>query len=64
VQHRIAAKPTPEGRLSLFDNELKIRRHDETITHAIHDEAEFRRVLVDYFGLVIEGDFVTQSTFK
>ncbi|MFQ5671730.1 MAG: arylamine N-acetyltransferase [Nitrospinales bacterium] len=50
TQKMICAKPMPEGRVSLTDGELKIRRGGETVTRRL-SEPEVVAALRDHFGI-------------
>lgn len=56
VRNRIVAMPTPEGRLTLTNMELKARRNGELWTQIAADEGAYRAMLRDYFGLVLDGE--------
>jgi N-hydroxyarylamine O-acetyltransferase len=58
LQHRLVAMPTPEGRKTLTNMELKIRRHDHMTRETLPDMDAYRHALADHFGLVIEDDFL------
>jgi len=58
VQHRIVALPTPEGRRTLTDMQLKTRRDGAVTTRELADMGEYRQALAAHFGLIIEDDFL------
>lgn len=57
VQNRIAARSTPHDRHTLFNNLYRLRRDGELVEEVlIHDEASFRAILADRFGLSLPPD--------
>lgn len=50
VQNRICTCPTPEGRITLFNNRLKIHEQQKTVAHNVAT-SEIPSVLSRYFGI-------------
>ena len=53
TQRRICTKATLEGRVTLSDNRLIITQNSQRQDHTIKTEAEYHKILRDYFGIDI-----------
>jgi N-hydroxyarylamine O-acetyltransferase len=56
TQRRMAARPGPEGRTTLSDRELKVRRGSETTTMLLDEGEPYLAALAEYFGISLPGD--------
>jgi N-hydroxyarylamine O-acetyltransferase len=53
VKNTICTKPTDEGRLTIFNNKLIVKRRNEKIETMITDDKHLRELLRDRFGIVV-----------
>ena len=53
TQKKICTKPTKEGRITLVDSELEIKRDGKTTKVTIETELEYKKILKEYLGIVI-----------
>ncbi|MEA5499158.1 arylamine N-acetyltransferase [Limnoraphis robusta Tam1] len=60
TQRRICTKPTLEGRVTLSDNRLIITQNGQRQEHIIDTEAEYHKILQDYFGINLDLSFKHQ----
>lgn len=64
TQHTICAIATDEARIILYNDELKIRRPDETITTTIEGRDAYLETLQRYFGIVLPRNTRLQSPYS
>lgn len=50
---KICSKATPEGRITVTDKELKIKRQNDTQKYNISDNKEFKQLIAEHFGIAI-----------
>jgi len=62
TQKRLCTLATPDGRISLLNDRLKIRKGEETEEITIHTEDEVKTYLDQYFG--IQTDFWSEEFSK
>lgn len=53
VQNRICVLPTPDGRITLKNDQLKIKQRDKKIQITLNEGAEYLEALEKYFGIVL-----------
>jgi N-hydroxyarylamine O-acetyltransferase len=58
VQRKFCTMPTPEGRVTLTEMDLKITRTSETQVSTVASMDEYHTLLKRYFGIEIDGEFV------
>lgn len=58
TQQKLCTIPTKEGRIVAVDMEFKIHTRDNTQTILAENQAEYLRLLREYFGLEIAGSFI------
>ncbi len=58
TQQKLCTIPTQEGRVVAVDREFKIHSRDGTQTIRAESQAEYLRMLREYFGLEITGSFI------
>lgn len=58
TQQKLCTIPTPEGRIVAVDMEFKIHTRDNTQAIRAENQAEYLRMLREYFGLEIAGSFI------
>lgn len=51
TQKRLISRPTPDGRITLTDDQLKIKVGSETTTKPINEHYTFEEGLLEHFGL-------------
>jgi N-hydroxyarylamine O-acetyltransferase len=61
TQKRICSLPTPNGRISLTCNTLKITEKGKVTEKELNDDEEVRQVLWDYFGIKLYDGLFNQS---
>lgn len=55
TQKAICTRPTPQGRITLNDLELKIRSQDQTVRITADDPETFSRLIYEHFGLTADA---------
>jgi N-hydroxyarylamine O-acetyltransferase len=58
VQRKFCTMPTPEGRVTLTEMDLKITRNGETQVRTAANMDEYQAMLWRYFGIELDGEFV------
>ncbi len=58
VQRKFCTVPTPEGRVTLTEMDLKITRNGKTQVRTAANTAEYHGMLRRYFGIELDGEFV------
>lgn len=51
TRQRLISRPTPQGRITLAGDKLKIQEVDTVVETHLEDEDSFRRKLSEYFGI-------------
>ncbi|MFQ5716022.1 MAG: arylamine N-acetyltransferase [Nitrospinales bacterium] len=56
TRKKICTKPTPEGRITLIDRELRIRRNGASVKRQITNPEEYLETLRKYFDIQLSAD--------
>ncbi|ORY00047.1 cysteine proteinase [Basidiobolus meristosporus CBS 931.73] len=57
LRHKIVGIPTLDGRVTLLDKELRIRKHNGEVTRiTLKDEDEVKSALNEHFGIVLDEE--------